>query len=121
MAALGKANAAGGTVSAWSPGLRIFPDYDLLTGTKIPPVTPNILDVRIVRQQVQADFPSAGQHSGDLSGGFASAVRRDSAAVEGDVANRRRRREIHQNLKTSPIFLHALKDLAFLKDLSKNS
>ncbi len=58
LVALGKANAAGGAVSAWSAGLRIFPDYDLLTGTKIPPVTPNILDVRIVRQQVQANFPS---------------------------------------------------------------
>jgi hypothetical protein len=45
--------------------LRILPDYELLTGTKIPPVTPNIIDVRIVRQQVQADFPSAGQRSGD--------------------------------------------------------
>jgi hypothetical protein len=65
LVALGKANAAGSTVSAWSPGLRILPDYELLTGTKIPPVTPNIIDVRIVRQQVQADFPSAGQRSGD--------------------------------------------------------
>jgi hypothetical protein len=64
LVALGKAN-AGGTMSTWSPGLRIFPDYELLTGTKIPPVTPNIIDVRIVRQQVRADFPSAGQHSGD--------------------------------------------------------
>ena len=65
LVALGKANAAGGTASTWSPGLRILPDYELLTGTKIPPVTPNILDVRIVRQQVQADFPSPGQRSGD--------------------------------------------------------
>jgi hypothetical protein len=62
--ALGKANAAGGTASTWSPGLRIVPDYELLAGTKIPPVTPNIIDVRIVRQQVQANFPSPGQHPG---------------------------------------------------------
>ena len=63
--ALGKANAADGAVSTWSPGLRILPDYELLTGNKIPPVTPNIIDVRIVRQQVQADFPYPAQHPGD--------------------------------------------------------
>jgi hypothetical protein len=63
--ALGKVNFSSGPSSAWSPGLRILPDYDLLTGTKIPPVTPNILDVRIVRQQVSADFPSASQKTGD--------------------------------------------------------
>jgi hypothetical protein len=65
LVALGKTNTTGGTVSTWSPGLRIFPDYGLLTGAKIPPVTPNIIDVRIVRQQVQADFASPGQHPGD--------------------------------------------------------
>jgi hypothetical protein len=63
--ALGKLNNSASLSSAWSPGLRILPDYDLLTGTKIPPVTPNILDVRIVRQQVTADFPSASQKAGD--------------------------------------------------------
>jgi hypothetical protein len=31
----------------------------LLSGEKIPPVTPNIIDVRIVRQEVAAGFPSA--------------------------------------------------------------
>jgi len=55
--ALGK-NTSQPTSSAWSPGLRVVPDYALLTGEKIPPVTPNILDVRIVRQEVTADFPS---------------------------------------------------------------
>ncbi len=55
--ALGK-NTLQPTSSAWSPGLRVVPDYALLTGEKIPPVTPNILDVRIVRQEVTADFPS---------------------------------------------------------------
>lgn len=63
--ALGKVNISSGPSSAWSPGLRILPDYDLLTGTKIPPVTPNILDVRIVRQEVSAHFPSASQKIGD--------------------------------------------------------
>ena len=44
--------------SSWSSGLQIVPDNALLTGEKIPPVTPNILDVRIVRQEVTAGFPS---------------------------------------------------------------
>jgi len=57
--ALGKNGSAPSTSSAWTPGLKIIPDYALLTGKKIPPVTPNILDVRIVRQEVTADFPSA--------------------------------------------------------------
>src|ERR1700683_1179466 len=55
---LGKNNSAESTPSAWSPGLKIIPDYALLTGEKIPPVTPNIIDVRIVRQDVSAAFPS---------------------------------------------------------------
>jgi hypothetical protein len=45
--------------------MRILPDYDLLTGIKIPPVTPNIIDVRIIRQQVSADFPSAPNEIGN--------------------------------------------------------
>jgi hypothetical protein len=56
--ALGKNGSPPSTSSAWSPGLKIIPDYFLLTGEKIPPVTPNIIDVRIVRQDVTADFPS---------------------------------------------------------------
>jgi hypothetical protein len=56
--ALGKNDSPPSTSSAWSPGLKIVPDYALLTGEKIPPVTPNIIDVRIVRQDVTADFPS---------------------------------------------------------------
>jgi hypothetical protein len=56
--ALGKNGLAPSTPSSWSPGLKIIPDYALLTGEKIPPVTPNIIDVRIVRQDVTADFPS---------------------------------------------------------------
>jgi hypothetical protein len=57
--ALGKNGSTPSTSSAWSPGLKIIPDYPLLTGEKIPPVTPNIIDIRIVRQEVSADFPSA--------------------------------------------------------------
>jgi hypothetical protein len=56
--ALGKNVSPPAVPSAWSPGLEIIPDYALLTGQKIPPVTPNIIDVRIVRQEVTADFPS---------------------------------------------------------------
>jgi hypothetical protein len=51
------------TPTAWSSGLTIIPDYALLTGEKIPPVTPNIIDVRIVRQEVTADFPSINPRS----------------------------------------------------------
>jgi hypothetical protein len=57
--ALGKNSSPPPTPSSWSPGLKIIPDYALLTGEKIPPITPNIIDVRIVRQDVTADFPSA--------------------------------------------------------------
>jgi hypothetical protein len=57
--ALGKDSSPPAVLSTWSPGLKIIPDYALLTGEKIPPVTPNIIDVRIVRQAVTADFPSA--------------------------------------------------------------
>jgi hypothetical protein len=63
--ALGKNPAPPATPSSWSPGLRIVPDYALLTGEKIPPVTPNILDVRIVRQEVTADFPSTTPQPGN--------------------------------------------------------
>jgi hypothetical protein len=61
--ALGKNPSPPLTSSSWSPGLRIVPDYALLTGEKIPPVSPNILDVRIVRQEVTADFPSSSPQS----------------------------------------------------------
>jgi hypothetical protein len=56
--ALGKNSSSSIAPSAWSPGLEIIPDYALLTGKKIPPVTPNIIDVRVVRQDMTADFPS---------------------------------------------------------------
>ena len=56
--ALGKNSSSSSTPSTWSPGLEIIPDYALLTGNKIPPVTPNIIDVRIVREDMTADFSS---------------------------------------------------------------
>jgi hypothetical protein len=40
----------------WSTGLRIVPDQNLLTGAKIPPLTPNIIDVRIVKHEVAGDL-----------------------------------------------------------------
>jgi hypothetical protein len=40
----------------WSSGLRIIPDESLLTGAKIPPLTPNIIDVRIVKHEVTGDL-----------------------------------------------------------------
>lgn len=63
--ALGKASDSSPVPSSWSLGMRILPDYDLLTGTKIPPVTPNILDVRIIRQHVSADFLSTPNEIGN--------------------------------------------------------
>jgi hypothetical protein len=40
----------------WSTGLRIVPDQALLTGAKIPHLTPNIIDVRIVKHEVSGDL-----------------------------------------------------------------
>jgi hypothetical protein len=57
-ARLGKDGSPPSTPSSWSPGLRIIPDHALVTGEKTPPITPNIIDVRIVRQDMTADFPS---------------------------------------------------------------
>jgi hypothetical protein len=59
--ALGKDPAPPSVPSAWTTGLHILPDEALLTGAKIPPVTPNIVDVRIVKHEVVGDLvaPSA--------------------------------------------------------------
>jgi hypothetical protein len=54
--ALGKDRVPSATPSSWTTGLRIVPDEALLTGTKIPPVTPNIIDVRIVKHEVVGDL-----------------------------------------------------------------
>jgi hypothetical protein len=46
-------------ISQWSSGLRIIPDQSLLTGAKIPPLTPNIIDVRIVSHDVTGNLSSS--------------------------------------------------------------
>jgi hypothetical protein len=48
-------------MAQWSSGLRIVPDQSLLTGAKIPPLTPNIIDVRIVKHEVTADLSTPTQ------------------------------------------------------------
>jgi hypothetical protein len=58
--ALGKDPAPPVAPSSWTTGFRIVPDEGMLTGTKIPPVTPNIIDVRIVKHEVVGDLPSPG-------------------------------------------------------------
>jgi hypothetical protein len=45
-----------GPASQWSTGLRVVPDEALLTGQKIPPLTPNIIDVRIVKHEMTGDL-----------------------------------------------------------------
>jgi hypothetical protein len=59
--ALGKNASSSAKPSSWSPGLRIVPDQNLLNGSKIPPLTPNVIDVRIVKHEVVGDLsiPSA--------------------------------------------------------------
>jgi hypothetical protein len=59
--ALGKDPPPPAVPSSWTTGLRTVPDEALLTGTKIPPLTPNIIDVRIVKHEVVGDLaePSA--------------------------------------------------------------
>ena len=54
--ALGKNASPSVTPSSWSTGLRIVPGQALLTGAKIPPLTPNIIDVRIVKHEVTGDL-----------------------------------------------------------------
>jgi hypothetical protein len=54
--ALGKDLPPARPTTQWSAGLRIVPDEPLLTGIKIPPITPNIIDVRIVSHEVTGDL-----------------------------------------------------------------
>jgi hypothetical protein len=54
--ALGRNPGSSGVPSNWASGLRIVPDDALLTGKKIPPITPNIIDVRIVKHEVAGDL-----------------------------------------------------------------
>jgi hypothetical protein len=51
----------GATPGTWDPGVKITPDAELLTGQKVPPVTPNLIDVRITRYEISAtlDAPPA--------------------------------------------------------------
>jgi hypothetical protein len=41
----------------WPNGLLIVPDQNLVQGNKIPPIVPNLIDVRIIDFQTSADFP----------------------------------------------------------------
>jgi hypothetical protein len=43
----------------WPTGLLIVPDHDLLTGAKIPPIIPNVADVRIRHYSSQATIEPA--------------------------------------------------------------
>jgi hypothetical protein len=61
--ALGKDPALPAVPSAWTTGLHILPDEALLTGAKIPPVTPNIVDVRIVKHEVVGHLAVPGPSS----------------------------------------------------------
>lgn len=58
--ALGKDPVPPAAPNPWSTGLHIVPDEALLTGAKIPPLTPNIIDVRIVKHEVVGDFVAPG-------------------------------------------------------------
>jgi hypothetical protein len=58
--ALGKDSSAPSAPNPWSAGLHIVPDEALLTGAKIPPLTPNIIDVRIVKHELVGDLAEPG-------------------------------------------------------------
>jgi hypothetical protein len=47
----------------WDPRVRIIPDPDLLNGSKIPPLVPNVIDVRITHHEVTATIESQGSVS----------------------------------------------------------
>ena len=44
----------------WDPNVRITPDPELLNGDKIPPLVPNVIDVRIMHHEVSATIESEG-------------------------------------------------------------
>ena len=44
----------------WDPNVRILPDPDLLNGTKIPPITPVVVDVRIMHYELSSKVESEG-------------------------------------------------------------
>ena len=47
----------------WDPRVRIIPDPDLLNGSKIPPLVPNVIDVRITHYEVTRTIESQGSVS----------------------------------------------------------
>jgi len=48
----------------WDPNVHITPDPNLLNGSKIPPLVPNVIDVRITHYEVTATIESQGSVSG---------------------------------------------------------
>ena len=47
----------------WDPNVHITPDPDLLNGSKIPPIVPNVIDVRITHYEVTSTIESQGSVS----------------------------------------------------------
>ena len=52
------------TPGRWDPNVKITPDPELLNGHKIPPLVPNIIDVRIMHHEISATIESEGSISG---------------------------------------------------------
>jgi hypothetical protein len=48
----------------WDPNVKITPDPELLNGHKIPPLVPNVIDVRIMHHEVSATIESEGSITG---------------------------------------------------------
>jgi hypothetical protein len=63
--ALGSANSpTPQKAGRWDPNVTVTPDPELLNGDKIPPLVPNVIDVRIMHHEVSATIESAGSTSG---------------------------------------------------------
>jgi hypothetical protein len=52
------------TPGRWDPNVKITPDPELLNGHKIPPLVPNVIDVRIMHHEISATIESVGSISG---------------------------------------------------------
>jgi hypothetical protein len=52
-----------GVALGWDPNVKITPDPELLNGNKIPPLIPNVFDVRIMHHEVSATIESTGMVS----------------------------------------------------------
>ena len=52
------------TPGRWDPNVKITPDPELLNGHKIPPLVPNIIDVRIMHHEISATMESESSISG---------------------------------------------------------